>query len=165
MALRACGLFGAREMGSVAASMETLVQQGWRVGEEGGGGGGGGGGRRVVVVERQEEGGGGRGVQWVFLGCPGVGKGTYASRLAKLLQVPHIAMGDLVRQELSQTSSMAKQVCVCGRARYMICDFFFLSFDFCSKSHLLLPVNNSFLQFCFAIQKSLSLKIYLFSHP
>jgi hypothetical protein len=27
------------------------------------------------VVERQEEGGGGgRGVQWVFLGCPGVGK-------------------------------------------------------------------------------------------
>ncbi|CAM6073608.1 unnamed protein product, partial [Sphagnum tenellum] len=53
---------------------------------------------------------GGRGVQWVFLGCPGVGKGTYASRLAKLLQVPHIAMGDLVRQELSQTSSMAKQL-------------------------------------------------------
>ncbi|CAK9881849.1 unnamed protein product [Sphagnum jensenii] len=105
MALRAWGLFGAREMGSVAASMETSVQQGWRVGEEGG--------RRVVVVERQEEGGGGgggRGVQWVFLGCPGVGKGTYASRLAKLLQVPHIAMGDLVRQELSQTSSMAKQL-------------------------------------------------------
>ncbi len=143
MALRACGLFGAREMGSVAASMETLVQQGWRVGEEGGGGGG-------------------RGVQWVFLGCPGVGKGTYASRLAKLLQVPHIAMGDLVRQELSKTSSMAKQVCVCVRARYMICDFFFLSFDFCSKSHLLLPVNNCFLQFCFAIQKSLPLKIFFF---
>lgn len=100
MALRACGLYGAREMGSVAASMETLVQQGWRVGEEGGG-----------------RGGRGRGVQWVFLGCPGVGKGTYASRLAKLLQVPHIAMGDLVRQELSQTSSMAKQVCVCVYAR------------------------------------------------
>ncbi len=163
MALRACGLFGAREMGSVAASMETLVQQGWRVGDEGGGGGG----RRVVVVERQEEGGGGgRGVQWVFLGCPGVGKGTYASRLAKLLQVPHIAMGDLVRQELSQTSSMAKQVCVCVCvcARYMICDFFFLSFDFSSKSHLLLPVNNFFLQFCFAIQKSLSLKIFFPPH-
>jgi len=142
MALRACGLFGAREMGSVAASMETLVQQGWRVGEGGGGGG--------------------RGVQWVFLGCPGVGKGTYASRLAKLLQVPHIAMGDLVRQELSQTSSMAKQVCVCVCARYMICDFFVLSFDFCSKSYLLLPVNNFFLQFCFTIQKSLSLKTFFF---
>jgi 2-phosphoglycerate kinase len=52
----------------------------------------------------------GRGVQWVFLGCPGVGKGTYASRLAKLLQVPHIAMGDLVRQELSYATPIAKQV-------------------------------------------------------
>ncbi len=47
-------------------------------------------------------------MQWVFLGCPGVGKGTYASRLSKLLQMPHIAMGDLVRQELSKSSSMAK---------------------------------------------------------
>jgi len=52
----------------------------------------------------------GRGVQWVFLGCPGVGKGTYASRLAKLLQVPHIAMGDLVRQELSYATPIAKQL-------------------------------------------------------
>jgi hypothetical protein len=47
----------------------------------------------------------------------------------------------------------------------MICDFFFLSFDFCSKSPLLLPVNNFFLQFCFAIQKSLSLKIFVFPPP
>lgn len=52
-----------------------------------------------------------RGVQWVFLGCPGVGKGTYASRLAKLLEVPHIAMGDLVRHEILQKTSMADQVC------------------------------------------------------
>ncbi|KAG6397167.1 hypothetical protein SASPL_143332 [Salvia splendens] len=36
----------------------------------------------------------GRNVQWVFLGCPGVGKGTYASRLSLLLGVPHIATGD-----------------------------------------------------------------------
>ncbi|MCI15447.1 adenylate kinase, partial [Trifolium medium] len=34
-------------------------------------------------------------VRWVFLGCPGVGKGTYASRLSSLLGVPHIATGDL----------------------------------------------------------------------
>ncbi|CAN1139960.1 Adenylate kinase 1, chloroplastic [Linum perenne] len=32
-----------------------------------------------------------RNVQWVFLGCPGVGKGTHASRLSNLLGVPHIA--------------------------------------------------------------------------
>lgn len=42
-----------------------------------------------------------RNVQWVFLGCPGVGKGTYAGRLCNLLRVPHIATGDLVSDELS----------------------------------------------------------------
>lgn len=51
-----------------------------------------------------------RGVQWVFLGCPGVGKGTYASRLSQLLGVPHIATGDLVREELSSSGSLAQQV-------------------------------------------------------
>nr|CAD1835263.1 unnamed protein product [Ananas comosus var. bracteatus] len=44
-----------------------------------------------------------RSVQWVFLGCPGVGKGTYASRLSQLLGVPHIATGDLVREELASS--------------------------------------------------------------
>ncbi|XP_028102471.1 probable adenylate kinase 6, chloroplastic [Camellia sinensis] len=42
-----------------------------------------------------------RNVQWVFLGCPGVGKGTYAGRLSHLLRVPQISTGDLVREELS----------------------------------------------------------------
>lgn len=41
----------------------------------------------------------------MFLGSPGVGKGTYASRLSKLLGVPHIATGDLVREALVETSS------------------------------------------------------------
>ncbi|GJN30181.1 hypothetical protein PR202_gb18467 [Eleusine coracana subsp. coracana] len=50
-----------------------------------------------------------RNVQWVFLGCPGVGKGTYASRLSRLLGVPHIATGDLVRDELTSTGPLAKQ--------------------------------------------------------
>lgn len=62
---------------------------------------------RVEDVHRQEE---RRGPHWVFLGCPGVGKGTYASRLSKLLDVPHIAMGDLVRQELKSTTAMSKQL-------------------------------------------------------
>uniref|UniRef100_A0A2N9FZI6 adenylate kinase n=1 Tax=Fagus sylvatica TaxID=28930 RepID=A0A2N9FZI6_FAGSY len=44
-------------------------------------------------------------VQWVFLGYPGVGKGTYASRLSNLLDVPHISTGDLVREELSSFRS------------------------------------------------------------
>lgn len=49
-----------------------------------------------------------RNVQWVFLGCPGVGKGTYASRLSNLLGVPHIATGDLVREELSSAGSQVR---------------------------------------------------------
>ncbi|PIN13303.1 adenylate kinase [Handroanthus impetiginosus] len=53
---------------------------------------------------------GGRNVQWVFLGCPGVGKGTYASRLSELLGVPHIATGDLVREELSSSGPLSKQL-------------------------------------------------------
>ncbi|KAK9283894.1 hypothetical protein L1049_012149 [Liquidambar formosana] len=52
----------------------------------------------------------GRIVQWVFLGCPGVGKGTYASRLSSLLGVPHIATGDLVREELSSSGPLAPKL-------------------------------------------------------
>ncbi|KAJ7564418.1 hypothetical protein O6H91_02G016800 [Diphasiastrum complanatum] len=50
------------------------------------------------------------GIQWVFLGCPGVGKGTYASKLASLLSIPHIAMGDLIRQELTKPSLASKKL-------------------------------------------------------
>lgn len=52
----------------------------------------------------------GRNVHWVFLGCPGVGKGTYAARLSKLLGVPHIATGDLVRDELASSGSLSPQI-------------------------------------------------------
>lgn len=41
----------------------------------------------------------------VFLGGPGVGKGTYASLLSKRLGIPHISTGDLVRAELSKPPS------------------------------------------------------------
>ncbi|XP_044461381.1 probable adenylate kinase 1, chloroplastic isoform X2 [Mangifera indica] len=51
-----------------------------------------------------------RNVKWVFLGCPGVGKGTYASRLSNLLGVPHIATGDLVRDELASSGPLASQL-------------------------------------------------------
>ncbi|KAL5214957.1 hypothetical protein ABZP36_004109 [Zizania latifolia] len=58
--------------------------------------------------ERDRE--GGRRVQWVFLGCPGVGKGTYASRLSRMLRVPHIATGDLVRDALASPGPFSKQL-------------------------------------------------------
>ncbi|XP_028790536.1 adenylate kinase 1, chloroplastic [Neltuma alba] len=51
-----------------------------------------------------------RNVQWIFLGCPGVGKGTYASRLCNLLGVPHIATGDLVREELASSGPLSAQL-------------------------------------------------------
>ncbi|KAE9590939.1 hypothetical protein Lal_00023087 [Lupinus albus] len=51
-----------------------------------------------------------RNVQWVFLGCPGVGKGTYATRLCNLLGVPHIATGDLVRHQLSSNGPLSSQL-------------------------------------------------------
>ncbi|MCO5576665.1 hypothetical protein L7F22_030480 [Adiantum nelumboides] len=46
----------------------------------------------------------------VFLGCPGVGKGTYASMLSDRLDIPHIAMGDLVREELLKSTPDAQKL-------------------------------------------------------
>ncbi|QDZ26073.1 adenylate kinase [Chloropicon primus] len=46
----------------------------------------------------------------VFLGPPGVGKGTYAKRIAKLLGVPHIAVGDLLRNEVKEGTELGKEV-------------------------------------------------------
>uniref|UniRef100_A0A383VHU9 adenylate kinase n=1 Tax=Tetradesmus obliquus TaxID=3088 RepID=A0A383VHU9_TETOB len=49
-------------------------------------------------------------IKWVFLGPPGVGKGTYASRVAAALDVPHIAAGDLVRAEIKSGSTLGQQM-------------------------------------------------------
>ncbi|MBA0630525.1 hypothetical protein Godav_002616 [Gossypium davidsonii] len=51
-----------------------------------------------------------RGVQWVLIGEPGVKRHSYAERLSKLLGIPHISMGSLIRQELDPYSSLYKQV-------------------------------------------------------
>jgi adenylate kinase len=59
---------------------------------------------------RRDPGEDGSRVQWVFLGCPGVGKGTYAGRLSRLLGVPHVATGDLVRDALASQDPLSKQV-------------------------------------------------------
>ncbi|KAL8132519.1 hypothetical protein AgCh_008127 [Apium graveolens] len=52
----------------------------------------------------------GRGVQWVILGDPMAKRHVYADRLSKLLDVPYISMGTLVRQELSPHSFLYKQI-------------------------------------------------------
>ncbi|KAM2014334.1 hypothetical protein ACFX16_045005 [Malus domestica] len=48
----------------------------------------------------------GRRVQWVLIGDRGAKKHLYAERLSKLLEVPHISMGSLFRQELNPRSSL-----------------------------------------------------------
>lgn len=47
---------------------------------------------------------------WVFLGPPGVGKGTYSTRVAEALGIPHISAGDLVRDEIKSGSTFGKTV-------------------------------------------------------
>lgn len=49
-------------------------------------------------------------VRWVFLGPPGVGKGTYASRVASAFDAQHIAVGDLIRNEIKQGSALGLQM-------------------------------------------------------
>lgn len=49
-------------------------------------------------------------LNWVFMGPPGVGKGTYASRMAKAFGLPHIATGDLIRAEITSGSTLGAEV-------------------------------------------------------
>ena len=45
-----------------------------------------------------------------MLGPPGSGKGTYASRLTKILGVPHISTGDMVREEIKAQTELGKKI-------------------------------------------------------
>ncbi|CAI7747871.1 unnamed protein product [Closterium sp. NIES-54] len=66
--------------------------------------------RRLAAEPQHALSGADRRIQWVFLGSPGAGKGTYASRLSKYLNIAHISTGDLVREELKNGSPIAIKV-------------------------------------------------------
>lgn len=50
------------------------------------------------------------GHKYVFLGAPGVGKGTFASRVAAKLSIPAISTGDIIRGEIKKGSDVGKLV-------------------------------------------------------
>lgn len=50
-----------------------------------------------------------RPIRILLLGAPGAGKGTYASRLSKNWRLPHIATGDMIREEIHRGSSLGSR--------------------------------------------------------
>jgi hypothetical protein len=46
----------------------------------------------------------------MFLGAPGAGKGTYASRIAPMLDIPTISTGDLVRYEIKNNTALGDKI-------------------------------------------------------
>ncbi len=46
----------------------------------------------------------------VFLGPPGSGKGTQSKRLAGKLKIPHISLGDILREEVRKESEIGKRI-------------------------------------------------------
>ena len=46
----------------------------------------------------------------VFIGPPGVGKGTYAKLLVKKFGIPHISTGDIFREEIAQGTPLGLKV-------------------------------------------------------
>ncbi|KAL4854871.1 Adenylate kinase 1 [Chlorella vulgaris] len=47
---------------------------------------------------------------FVFLGPPGVGKGTYSGRVSDYFGMEHIASGDLVREEMRRGTAVGKEM-------------------------------------------------------
>ena len=58
----------------------------------------------------------------VFLGAPGVGKGTYASRVTRQLGFRHIVAGDLIRAEIAAGSAIGDQVRLASQAGKLVDD-------------------------------------------
>lgn len=48
--------------------------------------------------------------RWLFLGPPGVGKGTYATRISKLCGLEYLSAGDLIRLEVASGSELGKEM-------------------------------------------------------
>ncbi len=49
-------------------------------------------------------------MRMVFLGPPGVGKGTYARAVSEEFGIPHISTGDIFREEIARGSELGRKV-------------------------------------------------------
>eukprot|EP00736_Rhodelphis_marinus_P011262 Rmarinus@m.28067 len=52
----------------------------------------------------------GRGLNLVFIGAPGVGKGTYGKRVCKMLNLVHCSTGDIIRDEIKAGTTLGNQI-------------------------------------------------------
>jgi adenylate kinase len=48
-------------------------------------------------------------MKMIMFGPPGSGKGTYASRLSRELNIPHISTGDMIREEIKNNTEIGKK--------------------------------------------------------
>jgi len=46
----------------------------------------------------------------VFIGPPGVGKGTYAAAVSQRFGIPHISTGDMIREEIKRGSELGRKL-------------------------------------------------------
>lgn len=51
-----------------------------------------------------------KGLRLMFLGAPGVGKGTYAQRLVQQTAMPYFSSGDLLRREVASGTELGKSI-------------------------------------------------------
>ncbi len=51
----------------------------------------------------------GESVNLIMFGPPGGGKGTYSSRISEKYEIPHVATGDIFREEVSEDSELGKK--------------------------------------------------------
>ena len=58
----------------------------------------------------------------VIFGPPGVGKGTYSERISKRYNIPHIATGDILRDEMSRKTELGEKVRLCVERGYLVPD-------------------------------------------
>ena len=52
----------------------------------------------------------GKAINWIVLGMPGVGKGTYAKILSKTMDIEHVSAGDLEREEIGTKSDLGEKM-------------------------------------------------------